>query len=187
MRNRLLTCFLFVSFICSGQTKADSLKQILEWSKWYDLEFIMPEADSMLNDLKDYNEVYKKMHSRLPTNDIPYPFAFHPAPYGFKIPSVQRKMDWLLPGNVNLPANRNDLAFYSIPELASLIKNKKISSVELTEFFIDRLKKWGDTLQSVITLTEDLALQEAAKADAEIKAGKYRGPLHGIPYGLKDL
>ncbi|HVX01442.1 MAG TPA: amidase, partial [Candidatus Babeliaceae bacterium] len=54
-------------------------------------------------------------------------------------------------------------------------------------FFIDRLKKWGDTLYSVITLTEDLALQQAKQADDEIKKGIYRGPLHGIPYGLKDL
>ena len=68
-----------------------------------------------------------------------------------------------------------------------LIKNKKITSVELTKFFIDRLKKWGDTLQTVITLTEDLAMQQAKQADEEIRKGIYRGPLHGIPYGLKDL
>jgi Asp-tRNA(Asn)/Glu-tRNA(Gln) amidotransferase A subunit family amidase len=86
-----------------------------------------------------------------------------------------------------MPANRNELAFYSIMQLASLVKNKKITSVELTKFFIDRLKKWGDTLQSVITLTEDLAMQQAEQADEEIKKGMYKGPLHGIPYGLKDL
>jgi len=72
-------------------------------------------------------------------------------------------------------------------QLASLIKNKKISSMELTQFFIDRLKKWGDTLESVITLTEELAMKEAKQADDELKKGIYRGPLHGIPYGLKDL
>ena len=88
---------------------------------------------------------------------------------------------------MQLPANRNELAFYSIPQLASLIKNKKISSVELTKFFIDRLKKWGDTLECVITLTEDLAMQQAKQADDELKKGIYHGPLHGIPYGLKDL
>jgi len=65
--------------------------------------------------------------------------------------------------------------------------NKKISSVELTKFFIARLKKWDDTLECVITLTEELAMKQAKKADDELKAGIYRGPLHGIPYGLKDL
>ncbi|MES1216458.1 MAG: amidase, partial [Bacteroidota bacterium] len=83
--------------------------------------------------------------------------------------------------------NRNELAFYSIPQLASLIRNKKISSVDLTKFFIGRLKKWSDTLQCTITLTEDLAMQQAKQADDEIKKGFFRGPLQGIPYGLKDL
>ncbi|HEU4633793.1 MAG TPA: amidase, partial [Flavisolibacter sp.] len=94
---------------------------------------------------------------------------------------------WDIPAHVALPSNKNDLAFYTILQLASLIKNKKISSVDLTRFFIERLKHWGDTLQSVITLTEELALEEARQADDELKKGKYRGPLHGIPYGLKDL
>ena len=79
------------------------------------------------------------------------------------------------------------LAFYSIPQLASLLINKRISSVELTKFFIERLKKYGDTLQCVISLTEDIAMQQARQADEEIAKGVYRGPLHGIPYGLKDL
>jgi Asp-tRNA(Asn)/Glu-tRNA(Gln) amidotransferase A subunit family amidase len=59
--------------------------------------------------------------------------------------------------------------------------------VALTQFFLARLKKWDDTLNCVISLTEDLALQQAKKADEELKKGIYRGPLHGIPYGLKDL
>ncbi|MEO5647654.1 MAG: amidase, partial [Chitinophagaceae bacterium] len=67
------------------------------------------------------------------------------------------------------------------------IRTKKISSVELTKFFIGRLKKWGDTLACVITLTEDLAMKQAMQADKDLKEGLYRGPLHGIPYGLKDL
>jgi Asp-tRNA(Asn)/Glu-tRNA(Gln) amidotransferase A subunit family amidase len=86
-----------------------------------------------------------------------------------------------------LPKDKNELAFYSIKQLASLIRSKKISSVELTKFFLERLKKWGDTLHCVITLTEDTALLQARKADEELKKGIYRGPLQGIPYGLKDL
>jgi Asp-tRNA(Asn)/Glu-tRNA(Gln) amidotransferase A subunit family amidase len=97
-----------------------------------------------------------------------------------------KKIIWIFP-DTYMPANKNELAFYSIPQLASLVKNKRISSVGLTTFFINRLKKWGDTLESVITLTEDLAMQQARQADEEIKKGIYKGPLHGIPYGLKDL
>ena len=91
------------------------------------------------------------------------------------------------PGKVDLPKQREKLAFYTVRQLAYLLKEQKISSVELTRFFLDRLKKYDPTLHCVINLTEELALQQAAKADAEIKAGKYRGLLHGIPYGAKDL
>jgi Asp-tRNA(Asn)/Glu-tRNA(Gln) amidotransferase A subunit family amidase len=99
----------------------------------------------------------------------------------------QEKINWNISSNLQMPQNINELAFYNILQLASLIKNKKISSVALTQFFIDRLKKYGDTLQCVITLTEEIAMQQAKQADYEIAQGKYRGPLHGIPYGLKDL
>ena len=88
---------------------------------------------------------------------------------------------------VALPANRNDLAFYNVTQLAALIKSKKITVVELTRFFIDRLKQHGDKLHCVISLQEETALQQARLLDEEIKKGKYRGVLHGIPYGVKDL
>ena len=68
-----------------------------------------------------------------------------------------------------------------------MIKAQKISSVELTGLFLDRLKKYGDTLECVITITDSLALAQARRADEELKNGMYRGPLHGIPYGAKDL
>ena len=170
-----------------AQTKADTIQLLQKTAALYDLQFSGAEADSMTENIREYNEVYTKMHRTLPANDLPYPFAYQPAPAGFVIPTSQQKINWNIPANVLLPANKADLAFYSIPQLASLIKNKKISSVALTQFFLARLKKWDDTLNCVISLTEDLALQQAKKADEELKKGIYRGPLHGIPYGLKDL
>ena len=170
-----------------SQSKSDSIQLIRNTVKLYDLDFTEQEADSMLDNVKDYTENYRALHKTLPTNDIPYPFAFNPLPHGETIPTKQEKVVWDIPNNIQMPANKNELAFYSITQLASLIKNKKITSVELTKFFISRLKKWGDTLQSVITLTEDLAMQQATQADEEINKGNYKGPLHGIPYGLKDL
>ena len=88
-----------------------------------------------------------------------------------------------------VPANLtpDQIAFLPVTALATLIESKRITSTELTRLYLDRLKKYGDTLKCVVTLTEDLALKQAADADAEIKAGKYRGPLHGIPWGAKDL
>lgn len=182
--------WLFAFFIAAHaytQTKNDSIQQVREFAKWLDLEYTAAEADSVLGELRDYTSTYRGMHRTYPDNALPNPFAFNPAPFGFKIPDKQVKAVWNIPVNVTLPSNRNDLAFFSIYQLASLIKNKKISSVDLTKFFIGRLKKWGDTLECVITLTEELALQQAKQADDELKKGIYRGPLHGIPYGLKDL
>lgn len=170
-----------------SQSHNDTIKLLQQTALLYDLNFTPAEADSMISNIENWKRIYVRMHQQLPPNDLPYPFAFQPAPVGFKIPMAQQKISWHIPQNVSLPANKNDLAFYSILQLASLIKNKKISSVELTKFFIHRLKEWGDTLQSVITITEDLAMQQAKQADDEIRKGKYRGPLHGIPYGLKDL
>jgi len=85
------------------------------------------------------------------------------------------------------PAKEEDLAFMSVLDLGALIKSRRITSTELTQMYLARLKKYGEPLLCLVTLTEDLALRQAKTADEEIAKGKVRGPLHGIPYGLKDL
>ncbi|MFN7140187.1 MAG: amidase, partial [Limisphaerales bacterium] len=80
-----------------------------------------------------------------------------------------------------------EVAFWSIPQLAYLIKSRQVTSEELTAMYVARLKEWGPKLECVITLTEELALEQARRADHEIAAGRYKGLLHGIPYGAKDL
>jgi Asp-tRNA(Asn)/Glu-tRNA(Gln) amidotransferase A subunit family amidase len=89
--------------------------------------------------------------------------------------------------SVAVSNNVEDLAFASVRELAELVRTKRVSSLALTEMYLQRLKKYDPTLKFVVTLTEERALAQAKKADAEIAAGKYRGPLHGIPWGAKDL
>ncbi len=81
----------------------------------------------------------------------------------------------------------DDLAFATVPQLAELIRTRRLSPVELTRMYLARLKRFGPKLNCVVTLTEDLAMTQATTAEAEIKRGKYRGPLHGIPWGAKDL
>lgn len=151
------------------------------------LEFTKTEHDSLLKDLTENLENYTQMRDINIPNSIPPVLHFSPLPLGFKPPVGKSKFIMGPARKVELPENRNDLAFYSVRELGILIRKKKISSLELTRFFLDRLKKHNQQLNCVITLTEDLALSEAKKADEEIKAGRYRGPLHGIPYGAKDL
>jgi Asp-tRNA(Asn)/Glu-tRNA(Gln) amidotransferase A subunit family amidase len=80
-----------------------------------------------------------------------------------------------------------DLAFAPVTELAPLLESRRVSSTELTNMYLTRLKQHDPKLHCVVTLTEELALTQAAEADAEIRAGRYRGPLHGVPYGIKDL
>ncbi len=86
-----------------------------------------------------------------------------------------------------LPSNDEDIAFASVVQLSGWIQQRKITSERLTNIYLKRLREYDPKLRCVITLTADLALQQAKQADAEIAAGKYRGPLHGIPYGVKDL
>src|SRR3954447_15566127 len=112
--------------------------------------------------------------------------AFHPmrAKKELYVPKTKFRF-----GKVEAPqfSNIEELAFATVPRLAELIRTRRITSTELTKMYLERLKKFGPKLLCVVTLTEDLALKQAAAADAEIKRGKYRGPLHGIPWGAKDL
>ena len=85
------------------------------------------------------------------------------------------------------PANLEDVAFWPVTKLAALVERKLVTSTELTRMYLDRLKRYQPRLNFAVTITEDLALKQAADADREIAAGKYKGPLHGIPWGGKDL
>jgi Asp-tRNA(Asn)/Glu-tRNA(Gln) amidotransferase A subunit family amidase len=85
------------------------------------------------------------------------------------------------------PASDEDLAFLPITKLAALIRARQLTSLELTRLYVARLNRFGELLNCVVSLTEDLALSQAEQADREIAAGRYRGPLHGVPWGAKDL
>ena len=86
-----------------------------------------------------------------------------------------------------VPTNREDIAFLPAHRLSALLRERKITSVALTEIYLERLKRLNPTLRCAVTIMEESARREAAQADAEIRAGRYRGPLHGLPYGVKDL
>src|SRR5437773_2353752 len=86
-----------------------------------------------------------------------------------------------------LPSNDADIAFAPVTKLSRWIEHRELTSERLTHIYLNRIEQFDPRLRSVITLTRDLALAQAKKADAEIAAGKYRGPLHGIPWGAKDL
>ncbi len=111
---------------------------------------------------------------------------FKPVPAWMNIPrgegSFQRSSV-----SVSMPDSDEEIAFLPVTHLSRLIESRQITSTDLTKLYLSRLKKYDPALFCVVSLTEDLALQQAKKADAEIATGVYKGPLHGIPYGIKDL
>ena len=133
----------------------------------------------------DSYEVVRKMDVPLDTEPA---IVFHPALPGFHVKKAGAKTKFKF--GKNQPAqfkSVDDLAFATVPQLAELIRTKKVSSVELTKMYLGRLKRYGPKLLCIVTLTEELALKQAQDADDDLKRGKYRGPLHGIPWGAKDL
>jgi Asp-tRNA(Asn)/Glu-tRNA(Gln) amidotransferase A subunit family amidase len=131
----------------------------------------------------DAYETVRKIDIPLDTEPA---IAFHPIRARKELYGPRAKFRF---GKVDVPAFKSveDLAFATVPQLAELLRTRRITSTELTKMYLGRLKRYGPKLLCVVTLTEELALKQAAAADAEIKRGKYRGPLHGIPWGAKDL
>jgi Asp-tRNA(Asn)/Glu-tRNA(Gln) amidotransferase A subunit family amidase len=151
------------------------------------LEFSDAKRDSMLDGLKDQLDNFQNIRKVALPNNVPPAILFNLIPVGMKFEKERRPFKMSSVGKVDVTPNIEDMAFYSVGQLARLIKTKKVTSEELTKMYLARLKKYGPKLECVITLTEELALKQAKRADQEIAAGKYRGPLHGIPYGAKDL
>jgi Asp-tRNA(Asn)/Glu-tRNA(Gln) amidotransferase A subunit family amidase len=119
-------------------------------------------------------------------NSVPPALFFQPLPPA--VPIADRAARFApAPTGLKRPANLEDVAFWSITDLAALVKSRQVTSVELTQMYLSRLQRFDSVLHAVVTLTDSLALVEARQADREIAAGHYRGPLHGIPYGVKDL
>lgn len=179
--------FILVLCLSVFATQAQKKNPTAEIEPYYDITFTPAERDSLFRGLEDYQKAFQAIHKFKLNNSTPMSMLFDPIPVGMTVETAQKPIDWGLPKDVSVPANREELAFYPVYKLAVLIKNKKITSTELTQLYIKRLKKYSDTLQCTISLLEETALKQAKKADEEIAKGKYRGPLHGIPYGIKDL
>jgi Asp-tRNA(Asn)/Glu-tRNA(Gln) amidotransferase A subunit family amidase len=139
-------------------------------------------ANALTNHLRQASS-YRRVD--LP-NNIPPAFQFNPAPTDQSEPA-RRGFVETPKFDITKPESDDDLAFLSVAQLAQLIRTKQVSSVELTMLYLKRLQTYDPILKCVISLTDDLALKQARRADEEIAAGKYRGPLHGIPWGAKDL
>ena len=150
------------------------------------LEFTQSERDSALESLARLKAQYDSLRTIQISNDIPLPLYFSPLINGQEIPKGREKY-LFQEFPTKRPDNIEDCAFYTIGQLAHLIRTRQISSLELTEMYLSRLERFGPQLECVVTVTKELAIEQAKRADEAIKNGKYLGPLHGIPYGAKDL
>jgi Asp-tRNA(Asn)/Glu-tRNA(Gln) amidotransferase A subunit family amidase len=179
-----LLTFLFVQ--CASPTKINR-GDVQSAEKLLGIEFSNREIDTMLTYLSGNRKGYDSMRMvKLKFTTAPALY-FDPRPDHFVPKARAGQSDWKLVKEVSLPETDTQIAFLSVTELSALIKSGKITSTRLTQIYLDRLKKYKDTLLAVVTITEELALKQAAKADLEIKQGIDRGVLHGIPYGIKDL
>jgi Asp-tRNA(Asn)/Glu-tRNA(Gln) amidotransferase A subunit family amidase len=153
--------------------------------------FTAEQKQMMIDGLVDVNDSEKAIRKLNLPNSVAPSFVFHPQPAAkpaSEQPCVGHNVagDYL-PLHLQRPQRIEDLAFATVSELARFIRSRAVTSTDLTKMYLARLKRYDPTLHFVITLTEERALQQAAQADAEIATGKYRGQLHGIPWGAKDL
>ncbi|MGH9734790.1 MAG: amidase [Candidatus Acidiferrales bacterium] len=148
------------------------------------------DRQMMLSSLEDQAKGYDEIYQLHMPNGAAPAFNFDPVLSSTKFETEKRPLHISAApaiGTRGVPRNLDDICFATVRELAELMRTKRISSVALTQMYLDRLKRYDSSLHFVITLTEDRALNQAKEADRDIAAGKYRGPLHGMPWGAKDL
>jgi Asp-tRNA(Asn)/Glu-tRNA(Gln) amidotransferase A subunit family amidase len=151
------------------------------------LTFTEQQLDRMLEGVNKNVSLYEAVRKVPLDNSVAPPFYFNPVVPGMKIDRAKRRFRRSASPRVTRPTNLEAAAFWPVTQLAELIRTKQVSSVELTEMYLERVKRFNPKLLCVVNVTEELALRQAREADKEIAAGRYRGPLHGIPYGVKDL
>ncbi len=192
-RNSILLILCILSFTLGGfitqkfEEEKITIALVKQAQKIIGLNFTDAEADTMLQDLEGQRKSFVALRKLNIPNSVSPVLNFNPLPTAYRFPDQANYFKVTAQQQVKLPADRQKLAFFSITQLAGLIQSKQITSVELTRFFIERVKKYDPVLLYAVSITEERAMKQARKADAEIAAGKYRGLLHGIPFGAKDL
>jgi Asp-tRNA(Asn)/Glu-tRNA(Gln) amidotransferase A subunit family amidase/Asp-tRNA(Asn)/Glu-tRNA(Gln) amidotransferase C subunit len=164
-------------------------KEMLQQAEWVaGIELTDAERETTVRNLRRNMRSIQRVREVDVDYNVPPSVFFNPAPHlRPSEPVIRNQATSTFAEPIKRPKSDDDLAFMPVRKLAQLIKTRQVRSVELTKLYIDRLKKYDPLLHCVVSLTEDLALKQAARADQAIASGEYRGPLHGIPWGAKDL
>ena len=168
-------------------TQTITLEMITDALKLSGIELTEDERKEMVaganRNLTQYADI-RKIHV---PNDVSPPFHFSPIVPGMEVSKARLPFRLSAAPSVKRPANLEDVAFWPIRNLGELVRTRQVTSLELTEMYLARLHRYNGKLNNVVTFLDDYGRAEAKKADAEIAAGKYKGPLHGIPWGAKDI
>jgi Asp-tRNA(Asn)/Glu-tRNA(Gln) amidotransferase A subunit family amidase len=168
----------------SGRITRETLVQA---SRVADVSFTDAELDAMIDRVNANLRVLADVHALALDNSVAPPLYFSPVLPGMPVDRSSRPQRRSTPPRIRRPASSDEVAFLPVTDLAELIRTRRVTALELTRIYLDRLKRYGPRLQCVVTLTEERAVRQAEQADTEIASGRYRGPLHGVPWGVKDL
>jgi Asp-tRNA(Asn)/Glu-tRNA(Gln) amidotransferase A subunit family amidase len=151
------------------------------------LEFTDEEREQLVNGVNQNLTRYADLRAIHLDPNLAPPLYYSPLVPGTKLDRIERTFRASTPPAIHRPANLEEVAFWPLAHLAQLLKTRQVTSVELTRMYVARLERYNPLLNFVVTMTGDLGMRQAEQADREIAAGKYRGPLHGIPWGCKDI
>jgi len=164
-----------------------TLEMVTDALKLAGVEATETERQAMVNGANQALTRYEAVRQMNIPNDVSPPFHFSAVVPGIDVNKTKRPFRLSAAPVVKRPANLEDVAFWPVRHLAELVRTRKVTSLELTEMYLARLHRYNATLNNVVTFLDDVGRAQAKQADTEIAAGKYRGPLHGIPWGAKDI
>jgi len=183
----ILLSILFIACESRSDTNSITKNDLVFAERLISMEFTDAKRDSMLEGINTNLDNYLSLREYPLPNSVVPALQFNPIPVGAEFEQTQYPIKFSPISKIIRPDDLEEVAFWTVRELAELIRSRQVTAVELTELYLRRLKKYGPDLECVITVTEELALKQARRADQEIAAGHYKGYLHGIPYGAKDL
>src|SRR5262245_31604615 len=167
--------------------KTITLEMVDDAMKLSGLDFTEAELKSMVDAANQNLTRYQEWRAIHIPNDVSPPFHFSAIVPGMEINKAKLPFKLSAAPSVKRPANLEDVAFWPVRHLAELLRTRQVTSLELTRMYLDRLHRYNEKLNNVVTFLDDVGIAEAKRADAEIAAGHYKGPLHGIPWGAKDI
>src|SRR5262245_49550472 len=170
----------------AGEKKI-TLAMVTDAMKLSGLEYTEDELKAMVDAANRNLTTFDEIRNVHIPNDVSPPFHFSSIVPGIEVNKTKQPFRLSAAPAVRRPANLEDAAFWPVRHLAELVRTKQVTSLELTEMYLARLHRYNGLLNNVVTFLDDYGRAEARRADAEIAAGKYKGPLHGIPWGAKDI